>query len=91
MAVPIFVDQDNGRFVASMVGWPEVCATAPTRDAALAELKTAIQHKLAQPDVELLEVERKGIMALAGKYRDDPTIADIRDEIYRERDAEPKE
>jgi hypothetical protein len=92
MAFPIFIHQDNGHFVATLVGVPEVRVSAPTRDAALAQMQTELRQRMACGEIVFLELPQPGgIMAIAGKYRDDPTLADIRDEIYRQRDAEPKE
>ena len=42
-------------------------------------------------DLVFVETAPQGIAALAGKYRDDPSLTQIREEIYRARDAEPKE
>ena len=91
MSFPIFIHQDNGHFVATLLGAPEVQVTAPTRESALAQMQSVLDQRFSVGELVFLEVPRKGIMAIAGKYRDDPTLKDIRDEIYRERDAEPKE
>ena len=91
MSFPIFVHQDNGHFVATLVGSPDVRVTAPTRESALADMKTVLQQRMSQGEIVLLDLEPEGILAMAGKYRDDPTLQDICAEIYRQRDAEPKE
>lgn len=91
MSFPVFIHQDNGHYVATLVGVPDVRVTALTRDAALAEMQTALEKHAADGELVFLNLPPKGIMALAGKYRDDPTLQDICDEIYRNRDAEPKE
>src|ERR1051325_8006077 len=91
MSFPILVHQDNGHFVASLIGEPKLRATAPTRDAALAELQQVLQKRVAHGDLVFLDLPRQGNTAVAGYFRDDPTLQEIRDEIYRERNAEPKE
>jgi hypothetical protein len=92
MSFPVFVHQDNGHFVATLIGAPEVRVTAPTREGAIAQMQVALDRRHAAGELVFLEVStRKGVSAIAGKYRDDPTLKDIREEIYRERDAEPKE
>jgi hypothetical protein len=92
MSLPIFVQQENGRFVATLIGAPEVYVSAPTRESAITQMQAALDRRYATGDLIFLEVAtRKGASAIAGKYRDDPTLANIREEIYRERDAEPKE
>jgi len=92
MAFPIFIHQDNGHFVATLLGAPDVRVESMTRDGALADMQIALEKRFAQGELVFLDVPQKcGILAMAGKYRDDPTLADIREEIYRQRDAEPKE
>jgi hypothetical protein len=93
MSFPVFIHQDNGHFVATLLGAPDVRVTGPTREDALTKMQAALEQRVLVGEIVFLDVppEEEGIMASAGKYRDDPTLADIRAEIYRERDAEPKE
>jgi hypothetical protein len=92
MSFPIFIHQNNGHFVATLVGVPEVRVTAPTRDAVLAEMQAALQQRISCGEIVFLDLSpKKGIMALAGKYRDDESLTEICEEAYRQRDAEPKE
>jgi hypothetical protein len=92
MSFPVLVHQDNGHFVATLAGVPEVRVTAPTRDGALAAIQTAVQDRMSCGDLVFLDIpEPEGIMAAAGKYADDEDLKDICEEIYRQRDAEPKE
>jgi hypothetical protein len=91
MSFPVFIRQDNGNFVATLIGAPDVQVAAPTRERALADLQTALHQRMSHGELIFLDLPAQGIMALAGKYRDDPCLTDIRDDIYRERDAEPKE
>ncbi len=90
MSLPVFVHQDNGHFVATLVGSPQMTVTAATRADALAQMQTALEQRFSQGELVFLNVPREGILAAAGKFRDDPFLSDIRDEIYRQRDAEPK-
>ena len=91
MSFPILVHQDNGHFVATLLGAPELRVTAATREIALAEMRMALQKRMAHGEIVLLDMKPDWLFEIAGKYRDDPTLQDICDEIYRERDAEPKE
>jgi hypothetical protein len=91
MTFPVTVHPCAGQFEATLVGAPEVSATAPTRLEALAALEAAIGKRLDQGELVLLEVRRKGLAGLFGKYRDDPTLQDICDEAYKERDADVRE
>ena len=91
MSLPVFIHQDNGHFVATLVGSPDVRACAPTREEALAEIQTILQARVLHGDLVFVAMPPQGIAALAGKYRDDPSLGQIREDIYLARDAEPKE
>jgi hypothetical protein len=81
----------NGQFTATLVGAPDVSVTAPTRDEALVKLESAISKRLDQGELVQLEVRRKGLAGLFGKFRDDPTLREICEEAYKERDADVRE
>ena len=91
MSFPVFIHQDNGHFVASLVGSPDVRVSAPTREEALAEIQTILRERVLRGDLVFVETPPQDIAALAGKYRDDPSLTEIREDIYLARDAEPKE
>ena len=91
MTFPVIVHSHSGLFEAALIGAPEVNATASTRAEALAALETALEKRVEQGELVNLEIGRKGLMGLFGKFRDDPTLQDICDEAYRERDADVRE
>jgi hypothetical protein len=91
MSFPVFIRQDNGQYIATVLGAPEMRVSAPSRQQALAQMQAALERRLTSGEIVFLEVAQEGIMAAAGKYRDDPFLDDICKEIYRQRDAEPKE
>lgn len=91
MHFSVMVHTVHGQFEAALVGAPEVRATAPTRADALAALETVIEKRVQQGELVTLEIGRKGLAGLFGKYRDDPTLQDICDEAYKERDADVRE
>jgi hypothetical protein len=92
MSFPIFIHQDNGQYTATLLGAPDLRVSAATRQEAIAHMQAALEQRFAAGELVFLDVPaRKGVLAFAGKFKDDPTLDDIRDEIYRERDAEPKE
>jgi hypothetical protein len=64
-----------------------VRVTASTREEALAALESAIARRLDQGKFVALEVRGRGLAGLFGKYRDDPTLREIFESAYRERDA----
>jgi predicted RNase H-like HicB family nuclease len=88
MTFPVLVQPADGQFAATLVGAPDVRVTASTRAEALAALEAAIEQRLAHGELVMLEIGARGVSALAGKYRDDPTLREICEEAYRERDAE---
>lgn len=91
MTFPVLVHPANGQFEATLVGAPHVRATAATREQALAALETAIEERLDRGDLVALEVGRRGLAGLFGKYRDDPTLREICENAYRERNADVRE
>ncbi len=91
MSLPVFIHQDNAHFVATLVGSPDVRVSAPTREEALAEIRTILQARVLHRDLVFVETPHQGIAAFAGKYRDDPSLTQIREDIYQARDAEPKD
>src|SRR5215831_1364707 len=91
MTFPVIVHPSNGQFEAALVGAPDVSAKAPTREAALAALESAIAKRLDQGELVALEVRRRGLAGLFGKYRDDPTLREICETAYQERDADVQE
>jgi hypothetical protein len=70
---------------------PDVRATAPTREEALAALESTIATRLDQGELVALEVRRRGLAGLFGKHRDDPTLRDICEAAYQDRDADLRE
>jgi hypothetical protein len=88
MTVPVWVEQQNGKYTATVLGAPQVRAEAATREQVVtlvtAQLRTAIEHG----QVVLVDPGFVGISGIAGKFKDDPTLHEICEEAYRLRDAE---
>ena len=89
MTFAVIIHPNQGQFEAALVGAPDVCVTANTREEALAKLESAISKRLDQGELVMLEVRRRGLAGLFGKFRDDPTLSEICEEAYKERDADP--
>ena len=87
MTFPAIVHPSNGQFEATLLGAPDVRATARTRDEALAALESVIAQRLDRGELVELEVRRPGLSGLFGNYRDDPTLREICAAAYTERDA----
>ena len=91
MTFSVTVHSAAGQFEASLIGSPDMRATAPTRVGALAALEAVIEKRVEQGELVTLTTGRKGLAGIFGKYRDDPTLQDICDEAYRQRDADVRE
>lgn len=88
MTFPVTVQPSNGEFAATLVGAPDVRALSSSRAEALAALQVVIERRIAGGELVALEVRRDGVSGLAGKFRDDPTLRQICEEAYQERNAE---
>jgi hypothetical protein len=51
MTFPVVVRSSNGQFQAALIGAPDVIATAPTREQALAGLEEVIVQRLDQGEL----------------------------------------
>jgi hypothetical protein len=91
MTFPVLVHAASGQFEATLVGAPEVRATGATREGVLAALEAAIEKRLDQGELVALKIRRRGLAGLFGRFRDDPTLREICEEAYKERDADVRE
>jgi len=89
MDFPIQIEQTNGSVTAFVLGNPHIRAVAPTRAEAVNALRTEIRKHLAAGDLSFVSVPSTGVSTFGGLFKDDPTLQEIIDEIYRRRDAEP--
>jgi hypothetical protein len=88
MTIPVLIEQTDGDFCASLIGSPELRAVRPSRAEAIEALRSELVKKVANGELLDLEVEPLGVSGLAGIFRDDLILREIRDDIYRQRDAE---
>jgi hypothetical protein len=88
MTVPVLITPSDGQFVAVVVGTPEISGVGPSRDEAIAALRTDFMQRTKQGELTWIDIEPTGVSSLAGSFADDPTLRDLCEEIYRERDAE---
>jgi predicted RNase H-like HicB family nuclease len=91
MTFPVLVHAASGQFEATLVGVPDVRATGATREGVLAALEAAIEERLDQGELVAMEIRRRGLAGLFGRFRDDPTLREICEEAYKERDADVQE
>ena len=88
MTIPVWVEQQNGKFTASVPGVPGIQASGATRDIAVADARSQLQTSLSIGQIVLVDVDFVGVSGLAGTYQDDPSILEICAEAYRLRDEE---
>ena len=84
----VTVRESDGQFSASLVGWSDLEAVRPSRSEAIAALEHELAAKIAAGELVDLELGRLGVSGLSGKFRDDPVLKEICDDIYRQRDAD---
>jgi hypothetical protein len=88
MTVPVWVEQSNGKFTATILGAPQVKAQADTKEQAVAAVTAQLRNAIAHGQVVFVDPGFVGVSGLAGKYKDDPTLREICEEAYRLRDAD---
>ena len=88
MSVAILVEAEGAQFAATLAGVPELRTVGPTRGDAIDALRAEIERRMQSGEMASLEVRPRGVAAIAGAFRDDPTLRDICEDAYRARDAE---
>ncbi len=91
MTVPVWVEQSNGKFTATVVGVPQMRAEAATKDQAVASLKAQLHDRVTAGEVVMVDVPTPAVPAR--RYTDDEVavMRELTAEIYRERDAQKAE
>jgi hypothetical protein len=88
MTFPILVESYHGQFAAKLVGEEGTRVVRSTRDEALAAMTAEIQQRVERGELVSVEIPRRGVSAVAGKFADDPTLKRICANIYADRDGE---
>ena len=88
MTFPISVQAENGQFRASMVGEDSVFAIGATREEAISSVEKEIARRLASGELAVVDPAEKSWDGLFGAFADDPTLTDMCNEIYAERERE---
>jgi hypothetical protein len=88
MTVPVLIQSTAGQFSASLVGSPGLCCIRPSRDEALAALQIELAEKMKSGELVNMDLPSVGVSGLAGRFADDPELDEIREGIYRQRDAD---
>ena len=88
MTIPVWVEQTNGTFTASVPGAPGISVNSATREAAIAAARSQIRSGITSGQLVMVDVDFVGVSGLAGSYKDDPSILEISAEAYRLREEE---
>jgi predicted RNase H-like HicB family nuclease len=97
MTVYVLIEnKPEGRYTASLIGWPDIKAQGETEDEALAQLRQSftahVRHARIVPlDLDLATIE-KPWLEMAGVFKDDPFSTELEESIaaYR-RDLDTKD
>lgn len=89
MQFPVHVEQVNGHYEAALLGRPSIRAEAPSRAEALVKLRLQVSQSIHAGDLVLLDISVSKTIDFVGILEHDPTLAELREEIYRNRAAEP--
>lgn len=87
MTLPVIVEKCDGQFAAVLLGDSNVRIVRPSPREAVAGLQAEILRRMEAGELVSVEVHPQSITDLAGKYADDPTLRQICESVYRERDA----
>ncbi len=88
MTVPVWLEQQNGSFTATVPGAPGVRADGATREAVVESVREQLRAGAASGQLVMVDIDFVGVSGLVGTFKDDPTLLDICAEAYRLRDEE---
>ncbi len=88
MTFPVIVESNEGRFHASLVGASNIFAIEASRSQAITSLEAKIHQRIESGELLFLNIDNVGISSVAGKYKSDPTLREICDDAYAQRDEE---
>src|SRR5437868_14535729 len=89
MKYPVQISQLNGKYSASLLGNPTLRVDAPSREAALSAIQTEIARRVQSGESVWLDIPPAGMVDFVGILKDDPTLDELVEEIYGQRDSEP--
>jgi hypothetical protein len=87
MTVPVWVEQQNGKFTATVLGAPQVRAEGVTKEQAVAAVAAQLRSRITNGEVVFVDVPSP----LPTRQYTEEEAQDWRElcaEIYRERDAQ---
>jgi hypothetical protein len=92
MTVPVWVEQQNGKFTASVLGSPQVKAEGATREQAVAAVTAQLRNRVTSGEVVLVDVPNvtTAVPVRQVSPEDAAAIREMCAEIYGERDEQKR-
>jgi hypothetical protein len=88
MTVPVWVEQSNGKFTATVLGAPQVKAEGATKEQAVAAVTAQLQSRMTAGEVILVTVSPPPLPFRQVSPEEAQAWRELCEEIYRERDAQ---
>ena len=89
MSFIVQIEHQFGSYSASILGEPSLRVSAATREAAITLLRNDITRRIECGDIVLLDIPTlRDVSEVHEIFANDTSLDEIRDEAYRERDAE---
>jgi hypothetical protein len=87
MTVPVWVEQSNGKFTATVLGAPQVTADGATKEQAVAAVTAQLSARVTAGEVVLVNVPAP-LPFQNVSPEDSAAWRELCEEIYREREAQ---
>lgn len=88
MTVPVWIEQSNGKFTATVIGAPQVTADGMTKVQAVAAVTAQLNSRITAGEVVLVDVPAPPSPARSYSPEDAEAMREMCAEVYRERDAQ---
>lgn len=88
MTVPVWVEQSNGKFTATIIGAPQVKAEGSTKEQAVAAVTAQLSARVTSGEVVLVNVPNPPTPRREITAEEAEIMREMCAEIYRERDAQ---
>jgi hypothetical protein len=92
MTIPVLVEQQNGRFTATVLGAPQLRADGSTREEAVTVLRANLSARAASGELVTVELPAPAVPFPDRHYTEEEleAIREMTAEIYRERDEQKR-
>jgi len=93
MTIPVWVEQQNGTFTASVLGASQLRAEGPTKDQAITALVAVLSNSQASGQLVLVDVPGRPTVARVVRpmnEKEEEAWREMCAEIYRERDEQKR-